>query len=177
MPTIVRPDPSEYPARYRKYVDLVPDGDILETLLDQVEDNVALVGLREEETLVRCAPGKWNAKEIIGHVIDTERVFTCRALRIGRGDQTPQPGFKQDDYVTTGGFADRTFASLLDEHLIVRKATVALFRGFPTEVFVRTGFIHGDPISVRAIAWIITGHGRYHAAIIREQYVPREPGI
>lgn len=175
MPTIVRPDPSEYPARYRKFVDLVPDGDILETLFDQAEDNLALGGLREQETLARYAPRKWNAKEIIGHVIDTERVFTCRALRIGRGDTTPQPGFDQETYTANAGFADRTFASLLDEFLFVRKATIALFRGFPEEAFMRAGPVHGEPTSVRAIAWIIAGHGRHHAAILREKYVPPEP--
>jgi len=171
MPTIDRPDPSEYGAYYRKYVDLVPGGNILEILLDQIEPTLALVGLREEETLARYAPGKWNTREILGHLIDTERIFAYRALRIARGDKTPLPGFEQDDYVKAAGFSDRMFASLLDEFHVVRQGTVALFKGLPAEAVTRTGTANDNPVSVRAIAWIVAGHERHHMKIVRENYV------
>ena len=171
MPTIDRPDPSEYGAYYRKYVDLVPGGNILEILLDQIEPTLALVGLREEETVARYAPGKWNTREILGHLIDTERIFAYRALRIARGDKTPLPGFEQDDYVKAAGFSDRMFASLLDEFHVVRQGTVALFKGLPAEAVTRTGTANDNPVSVRAIAWIVAGHERHHMKIVRENYV------
>lgn len=170
MPTIDRPDPSEYGAYYRKYVDLVPDGDILHLLQDQIEPTLALVGLKDEETAARYAPGKWNIREILGHLMDTERIFTHRALRIGRGDRTPLPGYEQDDYVKTGGFCDRPFTSLLDEFHLVRRATVTLYTVFPQEAIARTGIANDNPLSVRAIAWIIAGHERHHMKIVGEQY-------
>lgn len=172
MPTIARPDPSEHGAYYRKYVDLVPDGDIVATLLDQNEPTLALVGLKEEETLRRYAPGKWNLREVLGHLIDTERVFAYRALRIGRGDSTPLPGYDQDGFVKAGGFDDQSFAALLDEFRLVRLSTVALYKAFPQEAIARTGVANDNPISVRAIAWIIAGHERHHMAIVREKYLP-----
>ena len=171
MPTIDRPDPSEYGAYYRKYVDMVPDGNILEILLDQTAPSRALAGLREEETLARYAPGKWNLREILGHLIDTERIFAYRALRIGRGDNTPLAGFEQDDYVKAAGFGNRTLASLLAEFHAVRQSTVDLFKGFPDEAVLRTGTANDNPISVRAIAWIIAGHERHHMTIVGERYL------
>ena len=160
MTTIDRPDPSEYGAYYRRYVDLVPDGNILEILLEQIGPTRALAGLREEETLARYAPGKWNLREILGHLIDTERIFAYRALRIGRGDNTP-----------LAGFGNRTLASLLAEFHAVRQATVDLFKGFPDQAVLRTGTANDNPISVRAIAWIIAGHERHHMTIVRERYL------
>jgi len=171
MPTIDRPDPSEYGAYYRKYVDLVPDGDILETLSEEKESWLALVGLKDEETLARYAPGKWNIREIVGHLTDTERIFAYRALRVGRGDKTPLPGYEQDDYVKAGRFSDRSLALLLAEYHLVRKATVALFESFPEEAITRTATANDNPISVRAIAWIIAGHERHHMEIVREKYL------
>ncbi len=176
MPTIGRPDPSEYGAYYRKYVDLVPDGDILELLSEQKEFWLALVGLKEEETLTRPAAGKWNIREIVGHLTDTERIFAYRALRISRGDQTPLPGFEQNDYVKAAGFSDRSQGLLLAEYHLVRQATVALFEGLPEKAIARTGTANDSPISVRAIAWITAGHERHHMAIVREKYLKQSEG-
>jgi len=172
MPIIDRPDPSEYGSYYRRYVDLVPDGDILEALRDQIEPALALVGLKEEETLHRPEPGKWNLRQIFGHLIDTERIFVYRALRIGRGDRTALPGYDQDAFVNMAGFDDRPLASLLDEFHLVRLSTVAMFEGFPQEAIARAGVANDNPISVRAIAWIIAGHERHHMTIIKEKYLP-----
>lgn len=173
MTTIDRPSPSEYGAYYRKYVDLVPDGNILETLRHQIEPTLALVGLKEEEILHRYAPGKWSLEEVVGHMIDTERIFAYRALRIGRGDATPLPGYDQDAFVKMAGFDDRSFGLLLGEFHLVRQATVALFEGFSPEAVARSGVANQNPVSVRAIAWIIAGHERHHMQIVREKYLPK----
>ena len=173
MPTIDRPEPSEYGAYYRQYVDLVPDGDILEMLRHQIEVALALVGLREEETLFRYGPGKWSLREVIGHLIDTERIFAYRALRVGRGDSTPLPGYDQDAFVKMGSFDDRSFGLLLGEFHLVRQATVAMFEGFPQEAIARTGVANDNPVSVRALAWIIAGHERHHMKIVGEKYLPK----
>jgi hypothetical protein len=173
METIPRPDPSEYGAYYRRYVDLVPDGDVLDTLTDQLEELATLVGLKEEEARFRYAPGKWSIKEIIGHLVDSERIFAYRALRIGRGDQTPLAGYEQDDYVKAGGFDERPLGSLLDDHRLVRTGTVALFRSFDADAIERRGTANNNPITVRALAWIIAGHERHHLGVIQEKYLPR----
>src|SRR3990170_6999531 len=102
-----RPDPAEYAAYYHRYVSLVPDGDIVALLAGQIGDTVTLVGgLSDEKARRPYAPGKWSVKQVVGHLIDSERVFAYRAMRIARGDRTPLAGFEQDDYVREGGFDD-----------------------------------------------------------------------
>src|SRR4051794_37281635 len=113
---MTRPNSTEYAAYYGKYVTLVPDGDITMTLAAQLEDTLALLrALPEERGNYAYEAGKWSIKELLGHVIDTERIFAYRALRIGRNDKTPLPGFEQDDYVANTNFNARTLSSLLDE--------------------------------------------------------------
>ena len=97
-----RPESSEYAPYYGKYISLVPEGDILVTLERQLPDTLALLAPREADGDLRYAPGKWSVKEALGHVMDTERVFSYRALRIARNDKTPLAGFEQDDYVKYG---------------------------------------------------------------------------
>jgi len=173
MTTINRPDPSEYGAYYRKYVDLVPDGSIIEMLLEQIGPTLALAGLKGDKTRHRYAPGKWSLREVVGHLVDSERIFAYRALRIGRGDATPLAGFDQETFVKMGGFDDRPFASLVDEFNLVRQSTVALYKSFPPEAIARTGIANQNPVSVRAIAWIIAGHERHHMNLVREKYLPK----
>jgi len=173
MESIPRPDPSEYGPYYRRYVDLVPDGDVLETLTDQLEEVAALVGLKDGEARRPYAPGKWSIKEVVGHLVDSERIFAYRALRIARGDQTPLAGYEQDDYVRTGGFDERLLADVLGDHRVVRIGTVALFRSFDAVAIERRGTANNNPITVRALAWIIAGHERHHLAAIREKYLRR----
>src|SRR3984893_4144395 len=124
-----RPESGEYAPYYGKYISLVPDGDILVTLEKQLPATLALLARPEADGDFRYAPGKWSVKESLGHVIDTERVFTYRALRISRNDKTPLAGFEQDDYVKYGPFSQCTLASLVDEFASVRKATLSFFRG------------------------------------------------
>jgi hypothetical protein len=172
MAAIERPNPSEYAEYYRNYVALVPDGDLIDILMDQFDETALLLGpLTDEEAGRPYAPGKWSIKEVVGHVIDTERIFAYRALRIARGDQTPLAGYDQDAFVRAAGFNRRTLVSLLSELHLARRSTTGLFRELSAEALARTGVANNNPVSARAIAWIIAGHERHHVKIVRERYL------
>jgi uncharacterized damage-inducible protein DinB len=169
---IPRPAPDEYAAYYGKYVLLVPDGDLCDLLGRQVTETLALLRqVPEGRGTHRYAPGKWSLKEVLGHLCDTERIMSYRALRIARGDATPLPGFEQDDYVPAGRFDQRTLADLGVELSAIRQATVALFRHLDTEALARRGTASGNPFTPRALAYVIAGHERHHMAIVKERYL------
>lgn len=169
---ITRPEAGEYAPYYEKYVALTRDGDVVEILERQAAETMALLGdLSEEQGALRYEPGKWSVKELVGHVIDGERIFAYRALRIARGDQTPLPGFEQDDYVANGRFDARTLRDLRDEYEIVRRSTLALLRPLDAEAWRRTGTASDNEVSVRALAHIIAGHEAHHLRILRERYL------
>ena len=128
-----------------------------------------LGGLSDEMARSRYAPGKWSVKEVVGHVADTERVMSYRALRFGRGDQTPLAGFEQEDFVRGASWDEVPLAVLLDDLTSVRRATLSLFRGFSDDALARQGTANGTPVTVRALAAIITGHERHHLRILRER--------
>lgn len=175
--SIPRPDPSEYDPYYQGYLDQLPDDDVLELLATQIEDAVAtLQGLTPTQAGYRYAPGKWSTREVVGHLIDVERVLTYRALRASRGDATEIPGFEQDDYVASGNYDERSLGDLLQEFQHVRAATVDLFRGMPDVALGRQVKANGVRVSVRALACIVAGHERHHLRIFREKYLPRMPG-
>ncbi len=170
--TTVRPEPGEHAPYYGKYVSLVPDGDILATLEKQWPDTVALLARPEADGELRYAPGKWSVKESLGHVIDAERVFSYRALRIARNDKTPLAGFEQDDYVKYGSFGRRTLAGLVEEFTSVRKATTLLFGSLDEAAWSRRGVASENEVSVRALAFIIAGHELHHRRIFQQKYFP-----
>ena len=165
-----RPDQSEYSAPFKTYVDAVPEGDLLALLAE--EQLVRLVAGVEEgrASSYAYAPGKWTIKQIVGHVSDTERIFSYRVLRIGRGDETPLPGFEQDGYVEHAQSNKRTLRSLLEEFAAVRKATIALFESFEAEDWLRRGTASGYSTTARGLAFALTGHERHHVRILRESY-------
>ncbi len=165
-----RPESGEYAPYYDKYISLVPEGDILVTLEKQLPPTLALLSRPESDGDFRYAPGKWSVKESLGHVIDAERVFSYRALRISRNDKTPLAGFEQDDYVKYGPFSHCTLASLVDEFASVRKATVALFRALDDAAWPRRGVASNNEVTVRALAYMIAGHELHHRRIFREKY-------
>ncbi|MFP5260705.1 MAG: DinB family protein [Blastocatellia bacterium] len=167
-----RPAPTEHAPYYGKYIDLVPDGDIVATLGRQLDDALALFGsISESQADSRYAPGKWSIKELIGHIMDAERIFGYRALRFARNDQTPLPGFEQDDYVKYGGFGEQRLSDLVSEYEHVRRANIHLFRGLSDEAWGRRGTSSGNELSVRALAYIIAGHELHHMGIIRTKYL------
>jgi len=167
-----RPDSNEYAPYYGKYIALVPEGDIAATLASQLESMLSLLRpLSEEQGNYSYAPGKWSIKQLLGHVMDSERVFACRALRIGRNDQTPLPGFEQDDYVANANFNARTLESLLQEFAAVRQASVQLFKHFTEEEWLRRGTANDNKVSCRALAYIIAGHSIHHTNMIESRYL------
>jgi hypothetical protein len=168
---IPRPAATEYAPYYGRYIGKVPDGDLLQTLEDQARETQAvLAGLSEAKALHRYAPGKWSIKEMIGHVTDTERVFSYRALRFARADATVLPGFDENAWVPPGNFDARALKDLAAELGAVRRATIALFRGLDAAALARRGTASDNAVSVRALAWIIAGHERHHVALLHERY-------
>jgi hypothetical protein len=115
-------------------------------------------------------PGKWSIREVLGHVIDTERVFGYRAFAIGRGEQQPLVRFDQDAYLAASDFDSRPLADLVNEFSVVREANLLTFRHFTDADWDRTGTVSGNPMSARAIAFIMAGHARHHVRILQEQY-------
>ncbi len=171
-----RPEATEYAEFYAGYVSKVPGTDAVSVLESQRLQMVQLfAGRSERDGSFRYAPGKWTVKEVLGHITDTERIFTYRALRIARGDQTPLASFEQDDYVKNGGFGERTLASLAEEFALVRAASIALFRSFPEEAWSRRGIASQKEVSVRGLAFITAGHQIHHRLILEERYFPAIP--
>lgn len=166
-----RPDDTEYAPFYAPYVAGVPEADVVATLRDSGREIVAeLSAIPESRGGFRYAPGKWTIREVVGHLIDAERIFGYRALRLARGDATPLPGFEENDYARTAGSDARTMADLVDELRIVREGTARLFASFPDEAWTRRGIVNHREVSVRALAYITAGHARHHMAVLRERY-------
>jgi hypothetical protein len=169
--TIARPQASEYAPYYDRYISLIPGEDILNTLDQQRREMMLLLSCRDdEEGDFRYAPEKWSAKEVLGHVCDTERVFAYRALRISRADATPLEGFEQDDYVRNGPFAQRPLGDLVEDFIAVRRATLSLLRNLDEGAWMRRGIANKNEVSVRALAYIIAGHELHHRRILEEKY-------
>ena len=172
MQAIAPPDASEYAPYYGRYITLVAGHDVVAALEDQPRETLALLSaLSEEQGDYRYTPGKWSIKEMLGHIIDAERVFSYRALRFARNDKTPLASFEQDDYVKAGNFADCRLADLIEEFVCVRRATVWLFRHLSAEARMRRGVASDNPVSVRAIAYIIAGHELHHRRVLQEKYL------
>lgn len=170
---IPRPQADEYAAHFTPYISKVPDGDLLETLEAQWEElGCLLEELDDDAAEYRYAEGKWSVKEVLGHILDAERIFAYRLLRIARGDQTPLPGFDENAYVAAANFGARPLENILEEYDLVRGHTLALLRGLATDSFFRTGISNGKSISARALAWVIAGHERHHMAVLKEKYLP-----
>jgi uncharacterized damage-inducible protein DinB len=169
--TIARPQPGEYAPYYDRYISLVASSDILGTLDTQRRQTMILLSGRDErDGDYRYAPDKWNAKEVLGHVCDTERIFAYRALRIARGDATPLAGFEQDDYVKNGPFANAPLAEIIEDYIAVRRATLTLLRNLDETAWMRRGVASNNEVSVRALAYMIAGHELHHRRILEEKY-------
>jgi hypothetical protein len=167
-----RPEVSEYNPKYSRYMDLVPEDDICATLESQLSFTVSL--LREiPDSLIdyRYAPGKWTTREVIGHILDTDRIFGFRLMSFARGDSYPLSAADQDLYVATGEFARYPLSEWIEEYSLIRKSNIALIRHLPAAAWDRTGIVSGLAISVRAIAYFMAGHERYHLGILQNRYM------
>ena len=167
-----RPDASEHSAYFSRYVALVPDGDILAVLRrDRDHWQTLIAGLSEAKAGHRYAEGKWSIRQVVGHLCDAERIFTYRALRIARGDQSPLASFDENAYAETAGSDRRTLSALAAELRVVRESTIALYTSLPNDAWTRTGTASGKTVSVRALAYITAGHAMHHLKILRERYL------
>ncbi len=168
-----KPLTTHYAPFYAGYVGQIPDGTDLLALLRTQQTTVAelLASIAEETASIAYAPGKWTIKQVVGHMIDTERIFAYRALRLYRGDASPLPGFDQDSYVDNGHFDQRSLVSLAQELFAVRTATLLLLDTFnQTAQLDFVGQASGGPITARALAYMIAGHERHHLNILHERY-------
>jgi len=167
-----RPQQDEYAIAYGRYIDLVPSGDFLEILQNQRRELVEMLSpLTEQQANFRYAPGKWSIKEVLGHIIDAERIFGYRLLRFARADNTPLSSFEQDGYVTNGNFASRSLPDLLEEFSAVRQSTICLVRSLDHEAWLRRGIASQKEVSVFALGFIIAGHERHHRIILEKHYL------
>ena len=169
---IGRPAATEHAPYYEKYVSLVPEGDIVSILSRQAETTLSLLNsIPEAQANNRYAPGKWSIKEVVGHVVDCERIFSYRALRFARNDPTLLPGFEQDDYVLNAAFAEIPLSDLAAEFEFLRRATVYMFKPLTPDAWLRRGDANGSQVTVRALAHIIAGHELHHVGILRARYL------
>ena len=169
---IARPEASEFADYYTGYVGKVPGADIMSFLQQQLELAGALIrGIDEAKGAFRYAEGKWTVKELIGHIIDTERVFAYRALVFSRNDSTPLPGFDQEPWAQHANHANVPLAELAAEFESVRRATIYLFRHLDAAAWSRRGIGNNKQMTTRAAAFIIAGHTQHHLDILKSRYL------
>ncbi len=165
-----RPDKTEFTGFQANYIDLVPETDVLAAMSAQLDEALALWRrIPEAQGDVCHEPYTWTVKQVIGHLIDGERIFGYRALRFARGDTTPLPGFEENDYAKSGGYEQLALSDLVNEFEAVRRSSLWLFRNLPEAAWGRGGDANGNHISVRALAYIIVGHVRHHGSILRKR--------
>lgn len=168
-----KPQPGDYPAYYEKYFCQLPEVPVMDLLEQQPAELLGLVaGLTEEQAQRAYAAGKWNAKQVLGHLMDTERIMLYRALCISREEEQPLPGFDENAYVAQGQFSDRMLKSLLQEYDMVRQNSVAFFRNLPAWAFNRRGWVDHSPMTVSALLTVIVAHERHHFNQFKEKYLP-----
>ncbi len=169
-----KPLAQEYPHYYSRYINLVEDMEIVTLLDDQKNEMLNLLnGLGEEVASYRYESDKWSIKEVIGHIIDVERIFAYRLLRIARNDKTPLAEFDQEEYVLHANFDSRTLIDLSDEFLSVRESTLTLCSSFDQSMLGREGIASGLKFTVRSIPFIIAGHEIHHRQVINQKYLSR----
>ena len=173
MKKIEKPHAGEYNPYAIMYIKLLPDDGLI---IKHLEENFEVVkhfvsSIPEEKLLHRYAENKWTIKEILVHIMDDERIYAYRALRIGRNDKTPLPGFEQDDYVLYSKANERSLTEIFQEYATIRNATISLFNSFDNDALMRTGTANEHVVSVRALAYHIAGHELHHMNVIREKYL------
>lgn len=165
------PQPDEYDNFYQGYIDLVTTPNVIEALIKQGQQTYTMIQkLTPGKAGYRYADDKWSVKEVIGHLVDTERVMAYRAMCISRGDQASLPGFDQDEYVSNANFDKRGLQNLSTEYDAQRNANISLFNSFSEEQLLQKGTANNATVSVRALVYIIAGHEKHHLNILEETY-------
>ncbi len=167
-----RPEPSEYGDYYDVYISKVPDGDVLELLATGVQRTTdVLSGVPEEWETHRYQPDKWSLREVMGHVVDVERLFSYRALSIARGDPAHLPGMDQDQWAAASNAAERPLASLLEDLRHARASSVAMLGSLSDDAWDRRGVASDFEFTVRAFPYILAGHEIHHRRVLEESYL------
>lgn len=169
---IRKPQPQDYPSFYKAYIDLIKSEDVIMILENQGTAFHAFVkNLDSIQGDYRYAPEKWSIKEVIGHIIEVERIMAYRALAISRGDQQSLPGMDENEYMANSNYSERQLADLAEEFLYVRKSNICLFRSFSETMLERKGTANNNSITVAALIYIIAGHLDHHVQVIRDRYL------
>ncbi|MFE1245723.1 DinB family protein [Fictibacillus sp. NPDC058756] len=166
------PSAYEYADYYASYVKLVPPGDIIQILRDQMKETVALLNtLTEPQSEYRYAEGKWSIKEVIGHITDTERIMSYRLLSIARGEKATLPGYDENEYVAEANFDKQSLKDLQDHFACVRQSTIHLIKSLSDESLSRRGTANNSEVTAQALITIMAGHELHHRKIIQERYL------
>lgn len=167
-----KPGSRESASYYKHYINLNTNTNIVKSLTTQIAQIKKMFGgVKPANQNFRYAKGKWSVKELLGHIMDAERIFGYRALRIARKDKTHLAGFEENHYVKNGFFEKRSMASLLEEFIALRKANIELFKSLDESRLAYKGIANGSHVSVRALAYIISGHTIHHLGILKERYI------
>ncbi len=174
MMKIALPTPEEFAPFYAGYIEFAAKrGDVFAAMTQQIDEMKSALGkLSDKQARFRNAPEEWSIKEIISHLIDSERVFSYRMLRISRNDQTPLPGFEQNDYVKMSGADELPLEDLLSEFEYLRRANILAVKGMSEEATKRMGIASNAPVSARALIYMLVGHVEHHMASLHEKYLP-----
>jgi hypothetical protein len=167
----LRPASEDYAPFFAGYVKLVPETDVLPVLALQGDEIRRLAGsIPAGREIFRYAPGKWSIREVLGHIGDAERVFGYRAFCIGRGDQASLPGFDENEYIQASGYDAVPVAELARDFAGLRGSNLALLGRLPAERWAQAGTANGNPVTVRALAYIMAGHVRHHLGVLKGRY-------
>jgi hypothetical protein len=167
-----KPSPTTYPNYFQRYIDQVPENDLLTAFRNQTAGIADFLNsIPEEKANYAYAEGKWTIKELLLHMTDTERIFNYRALCLARGEQQNLPGFEENDYAANSYAGKRSWNSLKDEFLLVRKNTEVLFESFDDAVMNNTGKANNNPTSVISLGFITVGHYYHHKKVLQERYL------
>lgn len=170
--TINRPQPEEYPDYYEHYMSLLPEGDVMFLLEKQAVDLRHLFkNLDDKRTEEAYAEGKWTIKELLQHMIDSERIFAYRALCISRGEEASLPGYDEDKYAYNSMANIRLLKDMLDEYDLVRRSNLLLFRSFTSEMLDQYGVGNGKQVTVRGLIHVLAAHELHHMNILQDRYL------
>jgi uncharacterized damage-inducible protein DinB len=167
----MRPPDSDVSPAHAAYIALVEGEDVLSAIEQQSSATQKLLAsLDESRASFRYAEGKWSVKEVIGHLVDAERILGYRALAIARGDTQPLPSFDEQDYVRNANFDEWRLGDLSEAYALARRATIVFFQNLAEDAWSRRGVANGHEVTVRALAWTIAGHELHHLKVLRERY-------
>ncbi len=167
-----KPEVTEYAPHHQRYIDLINTDDIFSFFKLQSEEIVSLFkNISEDQASFRYAEGKWMMKEVLAHIVDSERIFGYRVLAISHGEKNPLPGFAENEYVTNGKYQNRSLKSLLNEYAHLSSANLELFKTLDDEMLSQKGTASGKEITARAIIFVAIGHEKHHLEIIKTRYL------